>query len=99
VELKYRNFSVVMSKSRRLPMVTAANINGQESRRLPRVDVWSYDGRLDKKDQWGDELYADNPLDRGHMVRRADPVWGSLEQARQAIAKSEAIAALRSDAG
>jgi endonuclease G len=76
VELKYENFSVIMSKSRRLPMLTAANINGAESRKVPRIDVWSFDGRIDEEDQWGDALYDSNILDRGHMVRREDPVWG-----------------------
>ena len=84
VELKYRNFSVIMSKSRRLPMLTAANINGQESRSLPRIQTWSFDGRLDKADQWGDALYDTNVLDRGHMVRREDPIWGSLALSREA---------------
>jgi len=82
VDLKYRNFSVIMSKSRRLPMLTAVNIDAAKAVGAPRVDVWSFDGRLDEDDQWGDALYFDNPLDRGHMVRRQDPVWG--ESARQA---------------
>lgn len=80
-ELKYTNFSVVMSASRRLPMLTAANIDGTQARQVPRTDVWRYDGRLNKEDQWGDELYDGNLLDRGHMVRREDPVWGTLEEA------------------
>lgn len=84
VELAYRNFSVIMSASRRLPMVTAANIDGSEARRVDRGDRWSFDGRLDEADQFGEDLYANNPLDRGHMVRRLDPVWGPLELARQA---------------
>ncbi len=84
VELTYQNFSVVMSASRRLPMLTAVNINGQQSRRVSRIDKWSFDGRLDKEDQWGDELYFQNALDRGHMVRREDPIWGTLEEARTA---------------
>ena len=84
VELKYRNFSVIMSSSRRMPMLTAANINGAESRSLPRINAWSFDGRLDKGDQWGDILYYQNGLDRGHMVRREDPVWGDLSIAGQA---------------
>jgi endonuclease G, mitochondrial len=84
VELKYRNFSVVMSASRRMPMLTGVNIDGLESRRLGRIDTWSYDGRLDKEDQWGDALYANNQLDRGHMVRREDPVWGTLDAATEA---------------
>jgi endonuclease G len=84
VELKYTHFSVIMSKSRRMPMLTAANIEGSEARSLPRISTWSFDGRLDKEDQWGDALYDSNALDRGHMVRREDPVWGSFEQAQEA---------------
>jgi endonuclease G len=76
VELKYRNFSVVMSASRRLPMMTATNIDGSDSRNVRRDDRWGFDGRLDKSDQFGEDLYSENPLDRGHMVRRLDPVWG-----------------------
>jgi V8-like Glu-specific endopeptidase len=78
VELKYEHFSVIMSASRKMPMITACNIDGAESRSLPRIQQWSYDGRLNDEDQWGNELYQNNDLDRGHMVRREDPVWGSL---------------------
>lgn len=83
-ELKYEHFSVIMSASRRMPVLTACNIDGAESRRLPRISQWSYDGRLDREDQWGNELYSGNDLDRGHMVRREDPVWGPLAVARRA---------------
>jgi endonuclease G, mitochondrial len=82
VELKYMHFSVVMSISRRLPMLTVVNIDASQSRRLPRIDTWSFDGRLDKEDQFGDALYDNNALDRGHMVRREDPVWGTLREAK-----------------
>jgi endonuclease G len=84
VELKYHNFSVIMLVSRRMPMLTAANIDGNESRRVPRLSSWSFDGRLDKEDQWGDILYYRQGIDGGHMVRREDPVWGDLEEARRA---------------
>lgn len=84
VELKYHNFSVIMSASWRMPMLTAVNIDGTESRSVPRLSAWSFDGRLDKEDQWGDLLYYKQGLDRGHMVRREDPVWGSLEEAQRA---------------
>jgi endonuclease G len=84
VELKYEHFSVIMSKSRRMPIITACNINGQESRRLPRVSQWNYDGRLDQDDQWGNELYVNNDVDRGHQVRREDPVWGTPQTAKRA---------------
>lgn len=84
VELKYRNFSVIMSKSRRMPLATAANIDGLALRRQPRITTWRYDGRLDPGDQWGDELYYENSFDRGHMVRREDPVWGDPDESKQA---------------
>lgn len=32
----------------------------------------------------GADLYRDNDLDRGHLVRRSDPVWGTAEEAAQA---------------
>src|SRR5438094_321709 len=44
---------------------------------------WRFDARFDEEFQAGDDLYRDNDLDRGHMVRRLDPVWGD-DQAAQA---------------
>jgi endonuclease G, mitochondrial len=77
-ELKYTNFSVVMSKSRGLAFYTAVNIDGSELQQLERKDdVWYYDPRIERKFQYGPELYSNNDLDRGHLVRRLDPVWGS----------------------
>ena len=76
-ELKYTNFSVVMSKSRGLAFYTAVNIDGSKLEPLNRNnDVWYYDPRIDKEFQYGPELYFNNDLDRGHLVRRLDPVWG-----------------------
>lgn len=76
--LDYEHFSLVMSKSRRLAIFTACNINGQQSKKITRGnDVWFYDGRMDLKYQVGEELYTGNHLDRGHLVRREDPVWGN----------------------
>lgn len=75
-ELKYTHFSVLQSKSRRLPMLTAVNIDGEKAMRLRRSGSWKLDGRIDKMHQIGNELYRHNPLDRGHMVRRRDPGWG-----------------------
>jgi endonuclease G, mitochondrial len=76
-ELKYTNFSVVMSKSRGLAFYTAVNIDGSELKQLERKnDVWYYDPRIEREFQYGPELYSNNDLDRGHLVRRLDPVWG-----------------------
>lgn len=82
VELTYQHFSIVMSKSRRLALYVACNINGQHSRKIRRgKDRWSLDPRMDRQFQVGEELYADNELDRGHLVRREDPVWGEKREA------------------
>ena len=83
--LKYTHFSVVLSASRRMPMLTACNIDGEESVGIKRTAVpWAFDGRVPKQYQWGDALYDSNALDRGHMVRREDPVWGKPKEAKQA---------------
>ena len=76
-ELKYTNFSLVMSKSRSLAIFTAVNIDGTKNQNIERKnDYWYFDPRIDKKYQYGPELYSNNDLDRGHLVRRLDPVWG-----------------------
>ena len=77
IELKYTNFSLVMSKSRKLPFFTAVNIDGSQLKLLERTrDAWYYDPRIEKEFQYGPDLYFNNDLDRGHLVRRLDPVWG-----------------------
>lgn len=83
--LDFRHFSVLVSSSRKLPLMTAVNINGAEARRAFREnDKWFIDLRIDEDLQLGNEIYRHNELDRGHMVRRLDPVWGSRESAEEA---------------
>jgi endonuclease G len=75
--LPYHHFSVVLNKQRRLAFFTAVNIDGNASVRLRRdPDRWSLDPRVPADEQTGEEVYRDNPLDRGHLVRRLDPAWG-----------------------
>lgn len=81
-ELEYTNFSIVMNKERRLPFFTAVNIDGEQLVSVPRDGNWTIDGRIARHHQLGNEAYTRNPIDRGHMVRRRDPVWGP--KARQA---------------
>jgi endonuclease G len=76
--LDYTHFSIVMSKSRRLAYYTAVNIHGQQLINLQRPKKWYFDPRLDRKYQCGPELYDNNDIDRGHLVRRLDPIWGKL---------------------
>jgi len=76
-ELKYTHFSVVMSKSRKLAFFTAVNIDGRRIEDLPRDrDVWYFDPRIERKYQMDPKVYKHPELDRGHLVRRLDPVWG-----------------------
>ncbi|TCN27298.1 DNA/RNA non-specific endonuclease [Mesobacillus foraminis] len=81
--LDYTHFSIVMSKSRRLAYYTVVNIDGALLKEVKRgKDSWYIDPRIDACEQTGPELYAGNDLDRGHLVRRQDPIWG--EEANQA---------------
>ncbi|MEH3120758.1 MAG: DNA/RNA non-specific endonuclease [Sphingomonas phyllosphaerae] len=75
--LDYTHFSVAMSRARRMAVFVGVNIDGNNSISIPRSDDrWSLDGRIALDAQLGEELYTDNALDRGHLVRREDPNWG-----------------------
>jgi endonuclease G len=77
IVVPYTNFSLVMSKTRRLAYFTAVNINGRELKPTTRgSDSWRLDRRLDRNHQVGARFYEDNDYDQGHLVRRLDPVWG-----------------------
>ena len=81
-ELRYHHFSVVMHRARRLALFTAVNIDGKLAQRPSRErDRWYLDPRLPAGEQAGEEVYRDNPLDRGHLVRRLDPAWGPVAKA------------------
>ena len=41
----------------------------------------TFDPRIAESEQTGEDLYARNALDRGHLVRRLDPAWGSNNEA------------------
>lgn len=76
--LPYTHFSVVMNRSRQLAYYTAVNIDGSQIVELRRGrDRWFLDPRIAESEQIGKDLYERNALDRGHLVRRLDPVWGS----------------------
>jgi len=77
--LRYTHFSFIQSKSRRLPILTAVNIDGAKAFALKRKGEWHTDGRIAEAHQVDNVLYKFNPLDRGHLVRRKDPGWGDTE--------------------
>jgi endonuclease G len=83
--LKYTHFSIAMNGERRLAYYTACNVDGRRLRHIPRSgDKWYFDPRIDRDTQVGNELYRGNDLDRGHLVRRLDPVWGDADEASDA---------------
>ncbi|MFY7925671.1 MAG: DNA/RNA non-specific endonuclease [Aquidulcibacter sp.] len=75
--LDYTHFSITMSAARRMAIFVGVNIDGANSQLIPRTDdKWSLDGRIAIEQQIGEDMYTDNLLDRGHLVRREDPNWG-----------------------
>ena len=74
--LDYTHFTVLLDPRRRLAAATAVNIDGERLVDVSRGDDWHLDDRVPADEQAGAELYARNDLDRGHLVRRRDPVWG-----------------------
>ena len=83
-ELAYEHFTVLLDPERRLAAATAVNIDGAALLDLGRGDDWHLEPRVPASEQAGPELYARNDLDRGHLVRRRDPVWGSPAVAARA---------------
>lgn len=78
-ELRYMHFGVLFSKKLRLPVMTAANIDGERAVRVKRGgDRWFFDERIGVEAQHGQSAYQDDSIDRGHMVRREDPNWGDV---------------------
>lgn len=85
--LPYHNFSLVMNKERRLAYFTAVNIDGKREKDISRSDFsdkWFVDPRIPERYQLQNDLYKKNKFDRGHLVRRLDPVWGRIKEARKA---------------
>lgn len=81
----YTHFSLAQSKSRRFAFWVAWNIDGGRLKRIGRNGLrFDFDPRIPDRFQVGDEIYANNRLDRGHIARRADLVWGREAEARQA---------------
>ncbi len=84
--LPYEHFSIVMNRQRRMAFFTAVNIDGNTYRSVTRSDFnddWNLDPRIDANAQMENEYYkneggVENPLDRGHLVRRLDPCWGAF---------------------
>ena len=83
----YTHFSLAMSASRRLARWVGWHIDGLTlfpSESIPRANDFRLDPRLPAEAQTGEDVYAGNDLDRGHLARRSDLLWSSLEEAQAA---------------
>jgi endonuclease G len=84
VELVYTHFTVLMHSQRRLALATGVNIDGNLLVDVERANAWHLDPRIPEDQQIGEAVYTNNDLDRGHLVRRRDPVWGDVLTAKRA---------------
>lgn len=83
--IDYTHFSLVLSRSRKFARWVGWNIDGAQMQLLPRTGInFSKDPRIPAEYQAGNDLYANNRLDRGHLARRADLTWGPDTEAHQA---------------
>lgn len=83
----YTHFSLAMSAARRFCRWVAWNIDGNGLQTLTRDGLsFVLDDAYEARYQVDNDLYAinSNPLDRGHIARRADLLWGSRKEAEQA---------------
>lgn len=83
--INHTHFSLSLNKSRKLAFWVAWNIDGMNIRRVSRKGIsFAFDPSVPDEFQIGKKLYADNRLDRGHIARRADLVWGNLKESKKA---------------
>ena len=84
----YTHFSLALSASRRLARWVVWNIDGLRlfpGDSIPRdSERFRLDPRIPAELQTGEAVYAANDLDRGHLARRSDLLWGTLDEAEAA---------------
>lgn len=83
--IEYTHFSLALSAARRFAFWVGWNIDGGAMKRIGRRGIdFVKDSRIPAGMQVGNELYQGNRLDRGHLARRADLLWGSESEAERA---------------
>src|SRR3954452_20508509 len=76
VLLPYLHYSVLFRPDRKFAALTALDLDGAHLQQFARTDRWLFDPRLPTEVQAGPPVYADNDLDRGHLVMRSSSTWG-----------------------
>ena len=89
--VNYTHFSLALSRSRKLCRWVAWNIDGSTLPKpnspdaIGRDDIeFTIDPRVDPGLQTDNNVYKNNRLDRGHIARRADLLWGPHDEAVRA---------------
>lgn len=81
--LNYTNLSVWYHKKRKVPFVSAYNIDGTLKRKLDRASSFKPDPRIDEKTQLGQKKFYDlvtdfTEFEIGHMASHNEMAWGSV---------------------
>lgn len=95
--LLYEHFSVVLSRSKRIALLTATNVDGATYLKVDRDtgqvsgaegETWYKDPRTSDAFYLGQDFYSSwsHYFDRGHLTRRTDPTWGDAATAERANA-------------
>jgi len=83
--IDYTHFSLALHQTRKFAIWVAWNIDGGKIKRISRKGIsFKFDPRIPTNFQTGNDLYRSNNLDRGHIARRADLVWGTINEAKKA---------------
>lgn len=82
-EINYNHFSLVLNKIRRFAFWVGWNIDGGDIKKVSRKGIsFILDPSIPQEFQVGDEIYEGNRLDRRHIARRADLLWGDLAEVK-----------------
>lgn len=83
--INYTHFSLALNKVRRFAIWVGWNVDGGNIKKIGRKGIpFVLDPGVPMDFQVGEEIYEGNRLDRGHIARRADLVWGGLTEAKKA---------------
>ncbi|HMF66243.1 MAG TPA: DNA/RNA non-specific endonuclease [Phyllobacterium sp.] len=95
-ELPYHHFTSVIHADRKLPLITAVNIDGDKLVHPgKRKDTWRRDARIADEYQPDGDFYekakGSDPVQfsRGHQVRLLDPCWSVSPNTPQGVAESQ----------
>ncbi|MDF2368483.1 DNA/RNA non-specific endonuclease [Sneathiella sp.] len=76
--IPYINYSLIMSRSTKQALYSAANVNLSKMQKVPskKGRNWFVDGRVGASNQIPNYPYVGTQWDRGHLTRRTAVTWG-----------------------